>query len=150
MTDPRDTYDPPQNTGAPDALEADPAAPNSADALAAPRPGRTGTGPRSPEQIRHRRLTPVAPRPDHSRRWRRHHAGEGIEDTYNVPSIILCGLALAALALTLTAAGYGFAGWAVICAVICVACGIAGVTWLLLERRRTNRRIPSVPERQGH
>ncbi|MFF3571481.1 hypothetical protein [Nocardia jiangxiensis] len=52
MADPRETDDPPQNTGAPNAVEADPAAPNSADALTAPQPGRTGAGPRSPEQIR--------------------------------------------------------------------------------------------------
>jgi hypothetical protein len=93
------------------------------------------------------RTAPKATYRDYPRRFsRRHHAGEGIEDTYNVPGIILCGLALVALALTLTAAGYGFAGWAVICAL----CGIAGVTWLLLERRRMNQRIPSPPERQGH
>jgi hypothetical protein len=81
---------------------------------------------------------------------RRHHAGEGIEDTHNVPGIILCGLALAALGLTLTAAGYGFAGWALIGAVICVGCAITGISWLLVERRRMNQRIPPVAQRQGH
>jgi hypothetical protein len=33
VTDPRETYDPPQNTGAPDAVETDPAALNSAEDL---------------------------------------------------------------------------------------------------------------------
>lgn len=33
MTDPRETYDPPQDTGAPDAVETDPAALNSAEDL---------------------------------------------------------------------------------------------------------------------
>ena len=97
-----------------------------------------------------RRIDPATARRNPRRLPRRHHAGEGIEDNYNVPGIILCGLAMVALALTLTAAGYGFAGWAVICAVICAVCAIAGVTWLLLERRRTKQRLPSVPERQGH
>lgn len=101
-------------------------------------------------QPQNRRIDPTTARRSPRRLSRRHHAGEGIEDTYNVPGIILCGLAMAALALTLTAAGYGYAGWAVLGAVICAVCAIGGVTWLLLERRRTNQRMPSVPERQGH
>ncbi|MFQ6395599.1 hypothetical protein ACLMAJ_19315 [Nocardia sp. KC 131] len=84
------------------------------------------------------------------RSLRRRHAGEGLEDTYNVPGIVLCGLAVVALAITLTAAGYGFAGWAVIAGVVCVVCGIAGVAWLMVERRRMNRRGPPIADRQGH
>ncbi|WP_254206413.1 hypothetical protein [Nocardia alni] len=92
----------------------------------------------------------AAQAPGRRRSLRRHHAGEGLEDTYNVPGILLCGLAVIALALFLTAAGYGIWGWAVVAAIVFVVAGVAGVVWLLAERRRMNRLLPPDAERQGH
>jgi hypothetical protein len=73
--------------------------------------------------------------PDNARTFRS-HAGEGIEDTRNWPGIILMALGLAALALTLVAAGDGFEGWSVIGALVTVVCFVAGTAVLLLEHRR--------------
>ncbi|WP_280266415.1 hypothetical protein [Nocardia wallacei] len=73
--------------------------------------------------------------PDETRTSRK-HAGEGLEDGYNIPGIVLCALGIVATALALTAAGYGFAGWAVVAAVVAVACALTGGVWLLLEHRR--------------
>ncbi|UGT55191.1 hypothetical protein [Nocardia asteroides] len=73
--------------------------------------------------------------PDHARTTRT-HAGEGLEDGYNFPGIILCALGVIALGLCLTATGYGFGGWAFIGAVAAVVLAGAGVTWLLVEHRR--------------
>ncbi|NKY86121.1 hypothetical protein HGA07_10850 [Nocardia veterana] len=81
----------------------------------------------------------------------RRHAGEGIEDTYNIPGIVLCALAAVALALALTAAGYGFGGWAIVAGIVCAACLISGIGWVALESRRVRRRDQWEPhERQGH
>ncbi|WP_280222004.1 hypothetical protein [Nocardia neocaledoniensis] len=63
-------------------------------------------------------------------------AGEGLEDGYNFPGIILCALGVIALGLCLTATGYGFSGWALIGAVATVTLAGAGVAWLLVEHRR--------------
>ncbi|MFI6869450.1 hypothetical protein [Nocardia sp. NPDC050406] len=79
----------------------------------------------------------------------RHHAGEGIEDGYNVPGIVMCGLAVVALALTLTAAGYGYEGWAIIGAIGCAVLFLSGATWLWAEYRRERRHRPE-EIRQGH
>ncbi|MGW5924511.1 hypothetical protein ACWFPY_36435 [Nocardia fluminea] len=73
--------------------------------------------------------------PDHARTTRS-HAGEGLEDGYNFPGIILCAMGVIALGLCLTATGYGFAGWAAIGAVATVTLAGAGVAWLLIEHRR--------------
>ncbi|WP_232840133.1 MULTISPECIES: hypothetical protein [Nocardia] len=73
--------------------------------------------------------------PDHAR-TARSHAGEGIQDGYNIPGIILWALGIVALGLSLTAAAYGFTGWAIIAAVVCVIGIAAGSGWLLLEHRR--------------
>ena len=59
-------------------------------------------------------------RPDHSFARRRM-----IEDRRNWPGIILAAVGIVLVALTLTAAGYGFAGWAVIAGIIGVICLIA-------------------------
>ncbi|MFE9578095.1 hypothetical protein ACFYO1_17035 [Nocardia sp. NPDC006044] len=69
-------------------------------------------------------------------RTTRSHAGEGIQDGYNIPGIVLWALGLVALGLTLTAAGYGFHGWAVIGAIVCATALVTGSAWLVLEHRR--------------
>ncbi|WP_051495013.1 hypothetical protein [Nocardia nova] len=81
----------------------------------------------------------------------RRHAGEGIEDGYNIPGIVLCALGMVALALALTAAGYGFGGWAIVAGVVCAACLIGGIAWIALESRRIQMRDRlEPPQRQGH
>ena len=52
------------------------------------------------------------------------------------PGIILIGLGLAALGLTLTAAGGGFEGWSVIGGVVTGVCFVVGVALIVLEHRR--------------
>ncbi|MCP9618626.1 Uncharacterised protein [Nocardia otitidiscaviarum] len=107
-------------------------------------------------RIRHRwtgsEALPVFARTELGRRSRRvrHHAGEGIEDGYNVPGIVLCGLGVVALALALTAAGYGFTGWATIAAFSCAALLLCGALWLYVEWRRDRRHHPDPTARQGH
>lgn len=86
----------------------------------------------------------------HDSRRMRHHAGEGIEDGLNVPGMVLCALAVIALALTLTAAGYGFAGWATIAAITSVTLFLLGTAWLYVEWRREHRRHIDPTARQGH
>lgn len=106
--------------------------------MTGPRPTRDTASERAPDRRR------VLSRP-------RRHAGEGIEDTYNLPGFVLCGLSAVALALALTAAGYGFGGWAIVAGVVCAACLIGGVAWVVLESRRTQARDQWEPhERQGH
>ncbi|RBO94508.1 hypothetical protein [Nocardia puris] len=77
--------------------------------------------------------------PDDARTTRA-HAGEALEDGYNVPGIVLCAVGVIALALALTAAGYGYAGWAIIAGVAAAAGLIVGATWILLEHRRVKSR----------
>ncbi|MQY30839.1 hypothetical protein [Nocardia aurantia] len=95
----------------------------------------------------------VPPRPRRDRwlirRRGRTHAGEGVEDNANIPGYVLCLLGVVALAATLTAAGYGFAGWAVVGAILCAVCLLGGIAWLLLEQRRVSAHIPP-HQRQGH
>ncbi|MCC3330746.1 hypothetical protein [Nocardia abscessus] len=69
-------------------------------------------------------------------RTSRTHAGESIEDARNWPGIILVGIGIVSLALTLTAAGYGFEGWAVIAGVVSGLCILVGVVVIVLEHRR--------------
>ncbi|QLY27999.1 hypothetical protein [Nocardia huaxiensis] len=88
--------------------------------------------------------------PDHSRTTRS-HAGEGIEDGYNIPGIVLCALGIIALASTLTAAGYGFEGWALVGAIATVLLAGTGITWILLEHRRMKAKEGlSLTDQQGH
>ncbi|TDP38033.1 hypothetical protein [Nocardia ignorata] len=88
--------------------------------------------------------------PDHARTTRS-HAGEGLEDGYNFPGIVLCAMAVIALGLCLTAAGYGFAGWGAIAAVAAATLAVAGVTWLLLEHRRVKSKEGlNLTDQRGH
>ncbi|MFR9753184.1 hypothetical protein ACL02S_19405 [Nocardia sp. 004] len=88
--------------------------------------------------------------PDRARTTRS-HAGEAIRDGYNIPGLILIGLGVLAIGGALTAAGYGFAGWAVVATVAALVCGIAGVVWVLLEHRRVKHREGlALRDQQGH
>ncbi|WP_405164943.1 hypothetical protein OG203_07475 [Nocardia sp. NBC_01499] len=88
--------------------------------------------------------------PDHTRTTRT-HAGESIEDTRNWPGIILVALGLVGLGLTLTAAGYGFAGWAIIGAIATVVCVGLGVLLVVAEHRRLkNREGLKLSDPAGH
>lgn len=77
--------------------------------------------------------------PDDTRTIRT-HAGESIEDARNWPGIILVAVGIVAMALTLTAAGYGFAGWAVVAGIVSGVCIIAGVLVIVAEHRRIKAR----------
>ncbi|QCQ91363.1 hypothetical protein [Rhodococcus sp. SGAir0479] len=81
----------------------------------------------------------------------REHPGEAIEDARNWPGYALIGVAIVALGLTLVAAGYGFAGWAWIAGIICVA-GLLGGTLLVLAEHRRIKRLEnkSLSEPMGH
>ncbi|MFC6010905.1 hypothetical protein [Nocardia lasii] len=69
-------------------------------------------------------------------RTTRSHAGESIRDGRNVPGLALVAVGLVLFALTLTAAGYGYAGWAVIAGVACVVSLVGGAALVVLEHRR--------------
>ncbi|WP_062992871.1 hypothetical protein [Nocardia anaemiae] len=66
----------------------------------------------------------------------RNHAGELIADTHNWPGVILVLLGVVGAALTLTAAGYGFAGWAIVAGIATALCLICGGGLILAEHRR--------------
>ncbi|KAA8886121.1 hypothetical protein F3087_26325 [Nocardia colli] len=88
--------------------------------------------------------------PDYTRTSRA-HVGESIEDARNWPGIILVALGLVGLGLTLTAAGYGFGGWAIIGAIATVALIVVGVLLVVLEHRRLkNREGLSLTDQAGH
>nr|WP_225726766.1 MULTISPECIES: hypothetical protein [unclassified Nocardia] len=73
-----------------------------------------------------------------------------IEDGRNWPGIILIFVGVVAAALTLTAAGYGFAGWAVIAAIVTVVCLIGGTAIVLAEHRRVKAKSGDLPDPGGH
>ncbi|MFX0576753.1 hypothetical protein [Nocardia nepalensis] len=77
-------------------------------------------------------------RPDFPDRARttRSHAGELIEDTRNWPGVLLIFVGIVGAALTLTAAGYGFAGWAVVAGIATALCLICGGGLIVAEHRR--------------
>ncbi|WP_067570183.1 hypothetical protein [Nocardia acidivorans] len=79
----------------------------------------------------------------------RGHAGEGIEDNYNLPGIVMIALAMVSTGLALTAAGYGFPGRAVVAGVVAGVLYLAGFVWLAVEYRRT-RQQRGPRQRQGH
>ncbi|WP_405138331.1 hypothetical protein [Nocardia sp. NBC_01388] len=88
-----------------------------------------------------------------SRRFRtpRTHAGEGVEDNYNLPGLALLALALVATALALIAAAYGFHIRAITAAVTAAVLYLSGGLWLAIEWRRRNAQGRSNDiERQGH
>ncbi|GAB4585718.1 hypothetical protein [Nocardia sp. IFM 10818] len=88
--------------------------------------------------------------PDDARTTRT-HAGETILDNRNWPGLILILLSVVGLGATLTAAGYGFAGWAVIAAVAGAVCLIGGSALILLEHRRVRaQRGQSLRDPKGH
>lgn len=82
--------------------------------------------------------------PDHytpdDTRTTRPHVGESVEDVRNWPGLILTAIGIITVALTLTAAGYGFMGWAVIGAVVGVLCLGGGIALVVAEHRRIQHR----------
>lgn len=63
----------------------------------------------------------------------REHSGEAIDDTRNWPGYGLVGLGIATLGMALVAAGYGFAGWALVAGLVCALCFMTGVGIVLAE-----------------
>jgi len=76
--------------------------------------------------------------PDHTRTTRS-HAGEALEDTRNWPGMFLVGLGIVTVGLTVTAAGYGFAGWALIGGIAAVLFLVLGATLITLEHLRMRK-----------
>lgn len=76
-------------------------------------------------------------------------AGDAIADKYNVPGIVAFMLGIGAVAATLTAAGYGFAGWAVVGAIVAAVLLIVGVSVVLIEHAR-ERAAELRDGRHGH
>ncbi len=88
--------------------------------------------------------------PDDSRTTRS-HAGESIEVARNWPGIILTAIGIVLVALTLTAAGYGFEGWAVIAGICGGVCLVAGIAMVIAEHRRVKSgEGASLREQRGH
>ncbi|MFI1464098.1 hypothetical protein [Nocardia carnea] len=88
--------------------------------------------------------------PDDSRTTRS-HAGESIEVARNWPGIILTAIGIVLVALTLTAAGYGFEGWAVIAGICGGVCLVAGIALVVVEHRRVKTgEGASLREQRGH
>lgn len=84
-------------------------------------------------------------------RTSRTHAGEAIEDTRNWPGIIMVALGLVGLALTLTAAGYGFEGWAIIAGIVTGVLLLGGVLLVIAEHRRVKAHEGSrLSDPRGH
>ncbi|MEV0248313.1 hypothetical protein AB0H76_17080 [Nocardia sp. NPDC050712] len=81
-------------------------------------------------------------------RWQA-QAGEFLGDSHNVPGVILCALGIVAVACALTAAGYGYEGWAIMSAIIAVALWLAGLAVLTMEHRRHGR-MEVEHDRLGH
>lgn len=80
--------------------------------------------------------------PDHARSTRS-HAGESIRDSWNWPGLVLFAVGIIALALTLAAAGYGFAGRAAVAGTVSAVCLVAGAILVIVEHGR-------VKHREGH
>lgn len=88
--------------------------------------------------------------PDESRTTRS-HAGESIEVARNWPGMILAAIGIVLVALTLTAAGYGFAGWAVIAGIGGGVCLVAGIALVVAEHRRVKAAEgATLREQRGH
>ncbi|AFU01574.1 hypothetical protein [Nocardia brasiliensis] len=65
--------------------------------------------------------------------------GESLADTYNIPGIALFLCGIVGLACTLTAAGYGFAGWVILGSSATALCFGISITLFLLEHERLRR-----------
>jgi len=103
-----------------------------------------------PNEPRDRPDRPAHHFPD-DQRTTRSHAGEALEDTRNWPGIIMVGLGLVCVALTLTAAGYGFEGWAVIAGILTGVLLIAGVVTIVAEHRRVkSHEGKRLSDQRGH
>lgn len=63
----------------------------------------------------------------------REHPGEAIDDSRNWPGYGLVFLGIATMGMTLVAAGYGFAGWAILGAILCVLFFVVGAGIVLAE-----------------
>ncbi|WUI35207.1 hypothetical protein OG804_01690 [Nocardia sp. NBC_00416] len=88
--------------------------------------------------------------PDNARTTRS-HAGESIEDQRNWPGIILAAVGIVLVGITLTAAGYGFAGWATVAGILGGVCIVAGVLIVVLEHRRIKAKEgAALREPRGH
>ncbi|WP_459960199.1 hypothetical protein [Nocardia sp. IFM 10818] len=87
--------------------------------------------------------------PDYTRTTRP-HAGETIEDSRNWPGLLLSAAGIVAIALTLTAAGYGFAGWAGLGTLASTALLGLGISLMVAEHRRvaTERERTADTERE--
>ncbi|MGV9616843.1 hypothetical protein [Nocardia xishanensis] len=83
--------------------------------------------------------TPKGVFPDHHRTTRT-HAGEAIEDAKNWPGIVLVGLGIVLVALTLTAAGYGFEGWAVVAGIVAALSIVVGAALVFAEHKRVQKK----------
>ncbi|MGB3770936.1 MAG: hypothetical protein WBA00_07325 [Rhodococcus sp. (in: high G+C Gram-positive bacteria)] len=74
--------------------------------------------------------------PTDDERTTRAHAGEAITDARNWPGYFLVALGLGTLGLALTAAGGGFAGWAMILFPATIVLWAAGIGLVLFQRKR--------------
>ncbi|MFI9503946.1 hypothetical protein [Nocardia sp. NPDC052566] len=102
-------------------------------------PGRYAPRPEIPDNV---------PEIPDSARTTRNNAGEALEDSRQFPGVVVLLLGLVAVALTLTAAGYGFAGWAVVGVIASVLLIGAGTAFVVLEHRRLRAREGE--ELRGH
>ncbi|MFD3507965.1 hypothetical protein [Nocardia sp. NPDC058666] len=76
-------------------------------------------------------------------------AGDLLADDYNVPGIIMCGIAVAGLACTLVAAGTEHTGWAIVAGVVTLLFLVGGIGALMFEHRR-EQKIEKAIGRTGH
>ncbi|MEV0030078.1 hypothetical protein [Nocardia sp. NPDC050793] len=76
-------------------------------------------------------------------------AGDMLDDNYNMPGIVLCALGVVAVACTLAAAGYGYAGWTQLGAIVTALLWSLGIGALVVEHRREEL-IELRYGRQGH
>ncbi|MFC9894899.1 hypothetical protein ACFVMC_14530 [Nocardia sp. NPDC127579] len=65
--------------------------------------------------------------------------GDFLGDNHKIPGVILCALGIVAVALTLTAAGYGYEGWAIICGITAAALWLTGIAVVSFEHRGHGR-----------
>ncbi|MBF6175722.1 hypothetical protein IU476_30085 [Nocardia blacklockiae] len=71
-------------------------------------------------------------------------------DARNWPGLTLVAVGLVALAGTLTAAGYGFNGWAIVGVIVTVVCLLGGAALVMVEHRRIRARAGGLRDPGGH